>query len=743
MYNNGKQQKMGKLLDHLRCFKRFDEGNERWGSSQTIWGDQVVWYALLFVIGFLVALFLLLSSRHLVTYKRWYDFSFMLGMAFLLWGFSGLLALNPDFWYQLSSSFATILDQIFLLLALRSYPLPPHLYYDRWKNGIDLLLLAILYFSAEFAIWKSPHPGEMLILLSHFQPSIYILGTCLTVLRTSWQLDFYRTNKWLLFGCALFILLDASGTLLPGAIMFPLGLVTFAIILLNHWRMGTMSDKTLLSDDSRYLYQKFTFNIRDERIHWLYLFGTIIGMFALNSPNPLYMNGMLGFIGLLLVRSFVTRQQNKHTLSELFAISSNLENQFAQNLEQLKDQNKALTRLLTFKQQYEHLLQMSNEQNVKPINYENLYAMIEEFVEKWHSVLDEIRYVRVAFESAEYDVYYEVERGESPRQESQIEAIRLTVDEKEDSPQKPRFIVVEVSGHYSENGDVLIQLLAIHTCRLVQRCMQAQQALEIRLREQEMALASRIQSSLIPKERLSLDSVQAKVVYIPMDYVGGDYVDYVVIDERYNCFLIADISGHGVPASLLTTGIRSLFRAVLETCLSPDAILTRLNRLLYDDLSRTRSYVTMFIAVLDQQDGVLRISRAGHPSPIYLSKTKQMVLPCKRGIGLGLSDDAVYECDEIKVEEDFILLMYTDGLMDLSRGKEPNGIDFWLRRLRRVMDQHGEYHDRIDMMEQMICDETKQGEQNDDVTVLILEVTASGLGERGDICIEAVRSMSE
>ncbi|MGD8188793.1 PP2C family protein-serine/threonine phosphatase [Brevibacillus ginsengisoli] len=703
------------------------------------WGDPVVWYTIVYIIALIFSLYFLLSSRHLVTSKRWYDFSFILGNAFLLWGLSHILDLHPDFWYQLTSHFATYGYYVFLLLAFRSFPLPPHIYYDRWKNNLDIAVITVLHVFIFLAVYWNPQLDERLDWILHFQTGMYILGTCFTVLRASWNIGRYQPNNLLLIGCMLFMLIDAVGTKLPPVLMFSLTLCTFAMILISHNRMRTMCEKVILADDSRYLYQRFTFILRDERVHWLYLFGILIVFLEKEEYCLLYLVGMMAFGGLILIRCLITRRQNRHILSDLLAISSNLENHFAQNLEQLQSQNTALTNLLDVKQRYEKVLQLSNEQNVQQINYDNIYQLIEEYVHVWYSIMVGFNYVRLTFESADHEVYYDTSQGKRGIGNHNFIVERLIVDEKGDSHRNPRYVMVEVEveGGIVEGQRIFVQQLAVHVRRLFQRCIQTQQSLELRLMEQEMAIASRIQSSLIPMERLRTGMVQAKAVYLPMDYVGGDYVDFVKVNERFSCFLIADISGHGVPASLLTTGIRILFRAVLQTTHSPSAILTRLNRLLYEDLSAARSYVTMFVVVIDQVDQVLRVSRAGHPCPLYVSPTKQLTLPCKRGMGLGLMEDAIFEEEEVSIEEEFLLLLYTDGLTDLYRKRGVSGIDEWFKKIQQTAELN-QAQDRISAVEQLIFEETKQSEQTDDITVLIIEMKDQFFGQKGGDLLETM-----
>ncbi|MCK9911811.1 serine/threonine-protein phosphatase, partial [Microbacteriaceae bacterium K1510] len=88
-------------------------------------------------------------------------------------------------------------------------------------------------------------------------------------------------------------------------------------------------------------------------------------------------------------------------------------------------------------------------------------------------------------------------------------------------------------------------------------------------------------------------------------------------------------------------------------------------------------YVTMFVAVYDHEHRVLRTSRAGHPQPFYISATRREDLPCSGGVGLGLSKEARYKVDEWAIEEDFVLLIYTDGLTELGRREGVLAVRQW------------------------------------------------------------------
>lgn len=260
--------------------------------------------------------------------------------------------------------------------------------------------------------------------------------------------------------------------------------------------------------------------------------------------------------------------------------------------------------------------------------------------------------------------------------------------------------------------------------------------------EKETELARHMKSLLIPKGKLALPRLQARTVYLPVKYVGGDYIDFLRIDERYTCFVVADVCGHGLPASLLAAAIRVAIRAVIQNSRSPDEIVFRLNQLLYEDLSANRSFVTMLVLVYDAVEDKLMISRAGHPQPLYLSATRQTVLHCRGGVGLGMMPDSSYPLEELDLSESCLLLVYTDGLLDMDRNEDCTDPQKWLSELSTVVnDRNPAGGEQIDRVQAYIREKMLDGQQTDDISVLILqfqshrmddEQTAGGLRQMGN-----------
>lgn len=402
------------------------------------------------------------------------------------------------------------------------------------------------------------------------------------------------------------------------------------------------------------------------------------------------------------------------------------------------------------KQNYEQLLLASNQQSLREVTYETLQQEIEELVDTWFAKIDALVFLRLSLESEDGTVYYATDRGTIDNRNAVHDvAERLVVHEERDSALSPRYVslnarMVASDPAQKELERSFFQLLLVNVRGFILRCLHEHQSMELRLMEAEMELARRVQSILIPKEPLTVNGLRAKAVYSPITYVGGDYLDYIRINERYTCFIVADVSGHGLPASLLATGIRSAVRAVLQKSCYPDEILGRLNQLLYEDLSKTRSFITMLVVVYDSDEHKLLLSRAGHPQPLYLSATQKTVLRCSGGVGLGLLPDSSYKLEDVPLVEEGILLLYTDGLIDTGRKEVVlSGVQDWLDELSLLAGKHRETkEDIIDHMETFIWERTCKGQQTDDISVLILQFPATSDIQLKSLLIEKEHPIS-
>lgn len=183
--------------------------------------------------------------------------------------------------------------------------------------------------------------------------------------------------------------------------------------------------------------------------------------------------------------------------------------------------------------------------------------------------------------------------------------------------------------------------------------------------EGELHIAHSIQMAMLPKtfppfpERSDIDIYGSLT---SAKAVGGDLYDFFIRDEKL-IFCIGDVSGKGVPASLVMAVTRSLFRNIASHTAKPDSIVSALN----DSLSEgndTFMFVTLFVGVLDLPTGRFRYCNAGHDAPIIINKEEQYLLPVLPNLPVGAMSDYKYTAQECLITPETIIFLYTDGLTE-------------------------------------------------------------------------------
>ncbi len=183
--------------------------------------------------------------------------------------------------------------------------------------------------------------------------------------------------------------------------------------------------------------------------------------------------------------------------------------------------------------------------------------------------------------------------------------------------------------------------------------------------ENELKIASAIQMAMLPKtfppfpERHDLD-IYASIY--PAKEVGGDLYDFFIKEEKL-FFCIGDVSGKGVPASLVMAVTRSLFRTIACHEKSPLRIVTAMNESMSDG-NESNMFVTLFVGVLDLGSGLLKYCNAGHNAPLLLKEGKAQELAVKPNLPLGIMASMDFEEQEARLEKGDRLFLYTDGITE-------------------------------------------------------------------------------
>ena len=238
--------------------------------------------------------------------------------------------------------------------------------------------------------------------------------------------------------------------------------------------------------------------------------------------------------------------------------------------------------------------------------------------------------------------------------------------------------------------------------------------------EQELGTARSIQHALLPKDLPKLEGWKIAYHYQPAREVGGDFYDFLRLDDGRVGLVIGDVSGKGIAAALVMANTQSVLRAVARRGnVAPGRVLAEANEVLYAYIP-SGTFVTCFYGVLDPENGRLVYANAGHDPP-YSQRGGDAQELRARGMPLGLMPDMPYEEKEAVLAAGDDLLLYSDGLVEAHDTK---GDMFGFPRLRRLImaQSTGSGEELIDVLLAELTSFTgTDAEQEDDITLVTLE----------------------
>jgi len=263
-------------------------------------------------------------------------------------------------------------------------------------------------------------------------------------------------------------------------------------------------------------------------------------------------------------------------------------------------------------------------------------------------------------------------------------ACRTTTKSEMAVPLKFNNVVVGVLNVESDQSDAykdheleLMNAFASLAAVSIERAKLHKQMLSARRLEHEIAIARRIQKTFLPSGNPRIEGFDIAGFNIPSDEVGGDYYDFIPIVENQYGIAIGDVSGNGIPASLIMAAFRASLKAEIRNNFAIRAILSKVNNLLFESIDRER-YVTAAYGVLDSKNKIFTYSNAGHNPPILLRESGELQYLNEGGMALGIFANSTYEENSILLKSGDIVLLYTDGVTEV---KNENDIEFNEQRL--------------------------------------------------------------
>ena len=291
-------------------------------------------------------------------------------------------------------------------------------------------------------------------------------------------------------------------------------------------------------------------------------------------------------------------------------------------------------------------------------------------------------------------------------------------------------VLTLANGHtgapFSQSDFVVFKSIAEQSAFALYNAIIYSMANEKKRLDHDLEIARDIQRILLPAEAPAINGFQISGINVPARQVSGDYFDYIHVDDERLGVAIADVSGKGVPASLIMAICRSVLRAEAVRNSSPADVLRKVNRQLYPDIKEDM-FISMAYLILDHERNAITLARAGHDAPLLYKQESQTVTPVKSpGMVVGIDSGNVFDrlmADfAIRLERDDCLVLYTDGV---TEALNTEGDEFGLERTIQAVRASAS-NGAPAIVKKLIGDVrnfTGSHPQNDDITLIAIRKT--------------------
>lgn len=267
----------------------------------------------------------------------------------------------------------------------------------------------------------------------------------------------------------------------------------------------------------------------------------------------------------------------------------------------------------------------------------------------------------------------------------------------------------------------IFQALANQAAIAIENARLHEQQKQKMLLEQKLDLARSIQSGFIPKESPSIPGYKIAGITKPATYVGGDYYDFIPVNgNNDHVFALGDVTGKGIPASLMMASSRAILRTQVENNHSLTKTISFVNRSLFRDTPIDK-FITLFCGHLDAENHTFSYVNAGHTDAFHIDYEQGKINHLnKGGVMVGIMNDVEFEKGEISLKPGQQIIIYSDGI------SEPQNTEGDLYQEVRFKDWLLEHPDctpeeTIELLIEDVNEFSESKEQSDDITLIIIK----------------------
>jgi phosphoserine phosphatase RsbU/P len=217
---------------------------------------------------------------------------------------------------------------------------------------------------------------------------------------------------------------------------------------------------------------------------------------------------------------------------------------------------------------------------------------------------------------------------------------------------------------FDEKDIEVLQFVADAASISIEKSILHTEILEKKRIDDQLQIAAELQERLLPAGPPQVKGYSIAGLCTPAYEVGGDYFDYVRLENGRLGIVVADVSGNGIAAALLMTSFRALFVPGARGGMSPAALMGQMNVLL-PEFARKRDFITAFYGILDLASGAFTYANCGHNLPFLVRADGHIERLTKSGPSLSIIPDTQYETETVVLDEGDLLILYTDGVVEV------------------------------------------------------------------------------
>jgi sigma-B regulation protein RsbU (phosphoserine phosphatase) len=237
---------------------------------------------------------------------------------------------------------------------------------------------------------------------------------------------------------------------------------------------------------------------------------------------------------------------------------------------------------------------------------------------------------------------------------------------------------------FSDEDQRLLAIIASQSAQVIENARLNEREKQLVKMQEEVRLAAKIQTELLPRAAPVVEGYEIVGTNIPAQVVGGDHYDFIPIDHDRLAICLGDVSGKGLPASLLMANLQATLRSQTLSSLPPKECVQRTNTLLFHSTSAEK-YATLFYCVLDSETHQLAFTNAGHEYPLLVSRDGAVRQLETGGIPVGMQEDFPYEQESVSLQPDDLVVMCSDGI---TEALNPNEEQFGAERFADAILKH-------------------------------------------------------